>query len=64
MSVPSYLEIHAHMSQMTQPTVNLLHLQAIGVTNRKSKQDADDFLTTPDYFPEHVRWKQASRIFL
>ncbi|EOB04063.1 hypothetical protein Anapl_04624 [Anas platyrhynchos] len=31
-----------------------LHSQAIGVTNRKSKQDADDFLTTPDYFPEHV----------
>lgn len=37
-----------------------LWLQAISVTNGKSNQDRDDFLTTPDYLSEYGEWKRDS----
>lgn len=39
MSVPSYLEIHAHMSQMTQPAVNLSYIyrQLVSPTGKASR---------------------------
>lgn len=39
MSVPSYLEIYAHVSQMTQPTVNLsyIHRQLVSPTGKASR---------------------------
>lgn len=65
MLCPSYSDIHTDLSQMMQSSVILSDsYRQSGVTNRKSKQDTDNFLTTPGYLPEYGYGKwQAEHFF-